>query len=174
MGLLSSVGKFWFNTTPLGMTWNAVSGIWKSGKEVVKEGVSTIKDATSSIKGSISSAASPSKVYDGGFAGMSETAVEEVKAQIKKYVEEIQSSVSSFDEGKEIDTFLKGDTNTAAREYVRAVKELMETYLNSLNKIANELDFYYAQFKSQTGEIAKTTMNSVDSLRSQAANKPLD
>lgn len=174
MGLLGSLGKLWWNTTPMGMTWNAVSGIWKSGKEVVKEGVSTIKDATSSIKDSISSAASPSKVYDGGFAGMSETAVEEVKAQIKKYVEEMQSSVSSFDEGKEIDTFLKGDTNTAAREYVRAVKDLMGTYLNSLNKVANELDSYYAQFKAQTGEIAKTTMSDVDSLRSQAANKPLD
>ena len=50
----------------------------------------------------------------------------------------------------------------------------METYLYSLNKIANELDFYYAQFKSQTGEIAKTTMTSVDSLRSQATNKTID
>ncbi len=167
MGIFKSIGSFLWKTSIPGMVWNGVKKIW--GSKDTSEDVSGVTD---SIKDNISNATS--KVYDGGFAGMSETAIEDVKAQIKKYVAEIQETVNSFDDGKEIDTFLKGDTNAAAREYVRSVKELMATYLNGLNQVADDLDTAYATFKEQSGEIAKTTLSDAESLRSQAANKNLD
>ena len=174
MGLLGSVGKFMWNSSPVGMAWNALSGIWKSGADVVKEGVNTVKDATSSIKNSITGATTPSKIYDGGFAGMSESAIEDVKSDIKKYVQEMQASVNSFDDGKEIDTFLKGETNAAAREYVKSVKELMSTYLTGLDQVASGLDSAYAQFQESAKAIATTTMSDADALRSKATGKNLD
>lgn len=174
MGLLGSIGKFMWNSSPVGMAWNALSGIWKSGADVVKEGVNTVKDVTSSIKNSIAGATTPSKIYDGGFAGMNESAIEDVKANIKKYVQEMQASVNSFDDGKEIDTFLKGETNAAAREYVKSVKELMSTYLTGLDQVASGLDSAYAQFQESAKAIATTTMSDADALRSKATGKNLD
>lgn len=170
MGLLSSLGKLAWSVSLPGMAWNGIKGIWNAGKDVGNN----VKDVTSSIKNSITGATTPSKIYDGGFAGMNESAIEDVKANIKKYIQEMQSSVNSFDDGKEIDTFLKGETNAAAREYVKSVKELMATYLTGLDQVANGLDSAYAQFQESSKSIANTTMSDAESLRSQAANKKLD
>ena len=170
MGLLSSLGKLAWSVSLPGMAWNGIKGIWNAGKDVGNN----VKDVTSSIKNSITGATTPSKIYDGGFAGMNESAIEDVKANIKKYIQEMQSSVNSFDDGKEIDTFLKGETNAAAREYVKSVKELMSTYLTGLDQVASGLDSAYAQFQESAKAIATTTMSDADALRSKATGKKLD
>ena len=177
----SAAGKFvtgWFNTSPLGMIWNIGSDAAKAGKELADAGrnyvTGKITQVTKDIKAGISNTITSSNVYDGGFAGMSETAVEEVKADVKKYIEQLKSSVSSFDDLKEIDTFLKGETNTAAHEYVQAMKDVMGTYLESLNDVAKDIDAAYQSFKQQSSSIASATSNSAQDLRAQAANKPID
>ena len=80
MGLLSSLGKLAWSVSLPGMAWNGIKGIWNAGKDVGNN----VKDVTSSIKNSITGATTPSKIYDGGFAGMNESAIEDVKANIKK------------------------------------------------------------------------------------------
>ena len=63
-------------------------------------------------------------IWSGGFTGMSETGINELKTQLTNYCNEVQDLIDSFDQTGDITSALKGDVQTAAYEFIDAIKKL--------------------------------------------------
>src|SRR5574344_77442 len=84
-----------------------------------------------------------SNIWAGGFTGMSKSGMEELKTSLTTYVKEVQEIIDGFDQTGDITSALKGDVQTAAYDFIAAIKELLKAYVSLLRQEIEQADKAY-------------------------------
>lgn len=113
-------------------------------------------------------------IWSGGFAGMSETGLIELKNQLTSYCNDIQDLIGSFDQTGDISTALKGEVQTAAYEFIGAVKELLQAYVSRMRQEIAEVDEAYQNFMTGAKSISQDVKADASDIRSNASSIRLD
>ena len=124
------------------------------------------------IVGSISTALS--NLWSGGFTGMSEAGISELKTQLTRYCDEVQALISSFDQTGDITSALQGEPQQAAYEFIDAIKQLLQAYVSTMKQEIAEVDEAYNNFIASGQSISQDVRNSASDIRSNANSISLD
>lgn len=145
-------------------------------KHSVGDTVSTVVSQGKSRLESIINSTTTSfrNVWSGGFAGMSDTGIQELKNQLNKFCKEIDDLISSFDQEGDITQALKGDPQTAAYEFIDAVKKLLVAYVSQMRKEISEMDDAYASFVESGKSIASDVNAAAQDIRANAEAIKID
>ena len=145
-------------------------------KHSVGDTVSTVVSQGKSRLASIVNSTTTSfrNVWSGGFAGMSDTGIQELKNQLNKFCKEIDDLISSFDQEGDITQALKGDPQTAAYEFIDAVKKLLVAYVSQMRKEISEMDDAYASFVESGKSIASDVNAAAQDIRANAEAIKID
>ena len=145
-------------------------------KHSVGDTVSTVVSQGKSRLESIINSTTTSfrNVWSGGFAGMSDTGIQELKNQLNKFCKEIDDLISSFDQEGDITQALKGDPQTAAYEFIYAVKKLLVAYVTQMRKEISEMDDAYASFVESGKSIASDVNAAAQDIRANAEAIKID
>ncbi len=140
------------------------------------DSISTIiTGARSTFDGIVGTAtAGLSSLWSGGFVGMSEAGIEELKNAINTYCNDVQSIIDGFNEEGDIDGAFKGETNVAAREFIRAVKALLNAYVSTMRKFKDEANEAWTNWKQSSQDISTQVQANADDIRSQASGINID
>ena len=114
------------------------------------------------------------QLWSGGFRGMSEQGIAELKTQITKYCESVQDVINSFDQTGDITSALKGEVQTAAYDFIAAIKELLQAYVSTMRQEIQEVQEAYDNFVKAGSSIASDVRSNADDVRSDAARISLD
>lgn len=140
---------------------DTVSTVVSQGKSRL---ASIVNSTTTGFKG----------IWSGGFAGMSDTGIKELENQLNKFCNEIDDLISSFDQEGDITQALKGDPQTAAYDFIDAVKKLLVAYVSRMKIEIDEMDKAYDSFKAASKSIAKDVKAAADGIRANAAAIKID
>lgn len=145
-------------------------------KHSVGDTVSTVVSQGKSRLASIVNSTTTSfrNVWSGGFAGMSDTGIQELKNQLNKFCKEIDDLISSFDQEGDITQALKGDPQTAAYDFIDAVKKLLVAYVSQMRKEISEMDDAYASFVESGKSIASDVNAAAQDIRANAEAIKID
>lgn len=145
-------------------------------KHNIGDNVSTVVSQGKSRLASIVNSTTTSfrNVWSGGFAGMSDTGIQELKNQLNKFCKEIDDLISSFDQEGDITQALKGDPQTAAYEFIDAVKKLLVAYVSQMRKEISEMDDAYASFVESGKSIASDVNAAAQDIRANAEAIKID
>ena len=145
-------------------------------KHNIGDNVSTVVSQGKSRLASIVNSTTTSfrNVWTGGFAGMSDTGIQELKNQLNKFCKEIDDLISSFDQEGDITQALKGDPQTAAYEFIDAVKKLLVAYVSQMRKEISEMDDAYASFVESGKSIASDVNAAAQDIRANAEAIKID
>ena len=113
-------------------------------------------------------------IWSGGFTGMSEAGMQELKTQLSNYCQKIQDLIAGFDQTGDITSALKGEVQTAAYEFIDAIKELLQAYVSTMRQEIQEADEAYSNFMSSAQSISQDVSSSASDIRSNASSIRLD
>lgn len=132
-----------------------------SGKTAIENIVGT---ATTSL----------SNIWGGGFTGMSKEGIEELKTSLNKYCQEIEELIGGFDQNGDITMALQGDTQTAAYDFIDAIKQLLQAYVSTMRQEIDEADEAYNNFAMSSQSISQDVESAAQDIRSNASQIRLD
>ena len=151
---------------------SALGNISHNVNDVLSTVLSTSKIQVENIIGT--STTSLSNVSSGGFTGMSESGLAELKTHLTSYCEEVQGIIGEFDQTGDITSALKGEAQTAAYDFIASIKELLQAYVSTMKQEIEEIDEAYNNFINASQSIATDTRNDADEIRSNASSISLD
>lgn len=134
--------------------------------------LTTGKTQIENIVGSVTT--SLSNIWSGGFTGMSESGMTELKTQLTNYCQEVQDLIDGFDQTGDITSALKGDVQTAAYDFIDAIKKLLQAYVSTMKQEIAEADEAYQNFVSSGQSIAQDVQAAASDIRSNASSISLD
>lgn len=115
-----------------------------------------------------------SNLWSGGFTGMSESGIAELRTQLANYCEEVQAIIEGFDQTGDITAALKGDVQTAAYDFIAAIKTLLQAYVSTMKQEIQEVDEAYQNFIISGQSIAQDVNEAASDIRSNANSISLD
>lgn len=115
-----------------------------------------------------------SNLWDGGFTGMSEAEMENLKQALTKYCADIQDVISGFDQTGDITQALKGDVQTAAYDFIAAIKVLLQAYVSTMKQEIAEADEAYRNFVASGKSISQDVQAAAADIRQNAKSISLD
>lgn len=118
--------------------------------------------------------ASMGNMWSGGFVGMSESGMEQLKQAIETYCKEIEAIIDEFNEEGDIDNALKGEVNTAARDFIRAVKQLLQAYVSTMRQGKDEANEAWNNWKQASQDISQNVTSDAEQIRSNAKQIRID
>ena len=118
--------------------------------------------------------ASLSNIWAGGFTGMSETGIIELKDALSKFCDEIQAKIDSFDQTGDITSAFKGKSQTAVYEFIAAIKTLLQAYVSTMRVEIDEAEEAYRNFASSDQTISQNVQSAASEIRSNASSIRLD
>ena len=118
--------------------------------------------------------ASLSNIWAGGFTGMSESGIIELKDALTKYCDEIQAKIDSFDQSGDITSAFKGKSQTAVYDFISAIKSLLQAYVSTMRVEIDEAEEAYKNFANSDQSIAQNVQSAADEIRSNANSIRLD
>lgn len=107
-------------------------------------------------------------LWSGGFVGMSEGEIGNLKTALQTYCDEIQGIIDGFDQRGDITDAYKGEIQNAAYEFIAAVKELLKAYVAQMKKELSEIDEAYANFQASSQSVAQNVTSDAEQIRSNA------
>lgn len=115
-------------------------------------------------------------LFDGNFAGISEEGIETLTNSIKVYCGQLETKINEFNSDADMSQVFAGTPmQDAVREFVTAVKSLLQAYVSSLRYEIDHVNKAYQEWQSGTSTVAGNTTSSADAIRSAAnANIKLD
>ena len=107
-------------------------------------------------------------VYEGGFAGISESGIKELQTQIRGFANELQNTIDGFDANADLTAGLAegSKAQVAASDFIKDIKELLKAYVSTLNAYATIAEEAYANYTSadtSVGGSVDTTSGDVSS-----------
>ncbi len=143
-----------------------------SVKDVLSTTLTTARTQINNIVGTTTT--SFSNLWDGGFTGMSESGIAELKTQLENYCQEIQSIINGFDQTGDITMALKGEVQTAAYDFIEAIKVLLQAYVSTMKQEIAEAEDAYRNFVSSGQSISQDVRDAASDIRSNASSISLD
>lgn len=154
---------------------NIRSSIGNIGHNVMDSLSSVLTTSKTQIENIVGGATtSLSNVWSGGFTGMSETGVAELKTQLTTYCENIQALIDGFDQTGDITSALKGEVQNAAYDFIAAIKTLLQAYVSTMKQEIDEVEEAYQNFVNSGRSIAQDVQAAASDIRSNASSISLD
>lgn len=138
----------------------------------VNQAVTHAKSAIGNIIGTAK--ASFTSIWDGGFAGISEQGIEELKNALKQYCAAIEDHIASFNTAVPTEGAFAGPIRDASVDYLESIKDLLKAYVSTMKVNLDDLDAAFAAYMKQSNELAANIRSDAESIRSQAAQIKLD
>lgn len=113
-------------------------------------------------------------LWDGGFAGISEQGIEELKNELKNFCSAIEDQIASFDEEGEIANAYKGVIADAARDFIRAIEEILKAYVSTMKVNISEADLAFKNYKAGSQAISQNVIADAADIRKEAQSIRLD
>mgnify|MGYP002766456916 FL=1 len=113
-------------------------------------------------------------VWSGGFTGMSRDGFMELASQLNGFCNEIDELINGFDQEGDITLALKGDPQTAAYDFIDAVKHLLVAYVSQMRRELGEMEEAYNNFIASGQSIASDVNNAASEIKSNAEQIRLD
>ena len=151
---------------------STVGNITHSVKDTLSSTLTTAKTQIENIVGNTTT--SLSNIWSGGFTGMSETGIADLKTQLTSYCKEIQDLIDGFDQTGDITSALKGDAQEAASDFIAAIKTLLQAYVSTMKQEIDEADEAYNNFVASGKSIATDVKDAATDIRSNASSISLD
>ena len=120
-----------------------------------------------------STSASLTHVWNGGFAGIDEAHLNDLKIAMNNYINSIQESINEFNEISAMATAYKG-MDSAITEYISSIKSLLNAYVSTLRKDIVEADMAFQNYQLAAKSIAVGLSSDAQIIRSQAGQIELD
>lgn len=156
----------------MGNIQSAVGSMVYGVQDVLSSTLSSARVHLDNIIGTVTTGLS--HVYDGGFTGMSESGLEELKIYLNNYCNEVQQLIDGFDQTGDITSALKGEVQTAAYDYIAAIKKLLQAYVSTMRQEIAEIDEAYRNFVTANQSISQNVTSAAEEIRSQATGIQLD
>lgn len=143
--------------------------------ELISQSNSTMND----IVGSTTYSDGPSFIQtmfngDGEFAGMSTEGMDVFNQAIDKYINDIQTIISGFNEEANVEVALKGSVQDAVSGFLGAVKALLNKYVESVKIEKKEIKEANANWLHAARSIAGDISSDSESIRSAANGISVD
>lgn len=151
---------------------STVGNIQHNVGDIISGAHNTARTQLSNIVGSAQTALT--NVWSGGFTGMSDTGIAELKTQLTNYCQEVQDIISGFDQTGDITSALKGEPQDAAYEFIEAIKELLQAYVSTMKQEIDEMDEAYNNFVQSGTSIASDVRSHANDIRTDANSIRLD
>lgn len=151
---------------------STVGNFTHSVQDNISSLLATAKTQVENIVGSTTT--SLTNIWSGGFTGMSESGMAELKTQLSNYCQEIQDLIESFDQTGDITMALKGDVQTAAYDFIAAIKTLLQAYVSTMRQEIEEADEAYRNFMASGQSISQDVSDAASDIRSNANSIRLD
>ena len=133
---------------------STVGNMNHSFKDTISSTLSSVKTRLENIVGSTSTALS--NIWEGGFTGMSEAGMTELKSSLTTYCQDIEDLISGFDQS--------GDITSA----------LLQAYVSTMKQEIAEADQAYQNFLKSGTSISQDVTGSASEIRSNASEIRLD
>lgn len=151
---------------------SALDNIQHSVEDNISSVLATGRTTFSNIVGSATT--SLTNIYSGGFTGMSETGLAELKQAIDSYCNDIEEIISSFNQEGDISSAFRGNIKDAAYDFIETVKELLQAYVSTTRQELKELDEAYQNFLAADKSVSVDVLNDASDIRSNANSIRLD
>lgn len=113
-------------------------------------------------------------IWDGGFVGIDAKNAPMIAAALEKYISTIQDTLDRFNQITDIDRALKGASAEAAKEFLDAIKELMNAYVTQMRQDSKDLQEVIASYEQGSQDIARQVSQNAQDIRSEAEQIHLD
>ena len=147
---------------------NAVSGVG-SNIDAALNSASTFLD---NLAGRTTTAVG--HMFDGGFVGMCESGMGDIKTAINKYCDGIEEIIKGFDETGDITVAFQGKSQAAAQDFIRAIKDFLAAYATQMKEDIREAEDAYKAFEAADIDTAKSVKSDADDIRAEAAKIRID
>lgn len=134
--------------------------------------ITTAKSSIQNIVGTVKT--SLSNVWSGGFTGMDEKGLAELKTQIKNYCNDIQSIINEFDVDGNIEVALKGLIQEGAQDFIKAIKDILNAYVSTIKEELDVVDEAYSNFSKSALQIKTDVVADAEQIRSDANKIKID
>ena len=134
---------------------------------------SVASKAFDNISGNINSTLSGHHFRE-SFVGISKTGLEDLKTGLEKYIQTVQSIVDGFNEDGDISSSLQGYPLGAAKEFIKAIKYLLNSYISSMRMEKKEIDEALKNYDAAASKIQKVVSQDASSIRQTADKIKLD
>ena len=155
MSLQSGLGNFTAKIS------DSLDSIFASAKAGIENAIGSVKSGFTNV-------------WSGGFSGINENGVSDLKVAIEKYCTDVETIIASFDEAGNISNALKGKINEAAREYIIQVKELLKAYVSNMRQNLRDLDSALEAYQQSAQSVAQNIQSDAQSIRDSANSIRLD
>lgn len=153
---------------------SSISNITHTTEDKLTSILTMGKTRLDNIVGKTTTALSVSNIWSGGFTGMSEDGIANLKSYLSTYCEDIQATIDGFDQTGDITSALRGDVQTAAYDFIDAIKKLLQAYVSTMRQEIDEADEAYKNYTSAAKSIAADTTSDASDIRKNADSIRLD
>lgn len=112
--------------------------------------------------------------YNGDFVGISQSGIDAFKAALSDYIIAVQDILKDFKEDVEVDNAFKGDVGNAAKDFIKAMKQMLMSYASTMLNEKKEIDEILASYKRAASIIGSAVSKDADSIRKTAGRINLD
>ncbi len=146
-------------------------------RSVLNNTVSSMKDSISDIlnksKNNLSDMMGPSSIHSvelpgKGFVGMSEEGMNDLYAEIRKYINSIEEVIDSYNYEEVLSGAYKGAVREKVNTFLESSKALLKGYVGTLNKSIEEAQNAFITYKEATEAIANDAETDAEQVRSEA------
>ena len=115
-------------------------------------------------------------IYDGGFAGMSKTGIQDLKNHINQYANDLQKIIDGYDAEADITGGLAEGSKAqiAASDFIKDIKVLLDAYISTLKTYAEDAETAYNNYVGADTSIGASVDQTGSDVQSAAANVKLD
>ena len=151
---------------------NFAGNVAASIQNSVEIALNSVKSRVSSVTSTVTTAAS--NVFSGGFVGINESNISELKTAIDNYCNTIEDAIAGFNAAAQTDAAYKGAIAEGVSEYILSIKEMLQAYVSQMRIELTNLDQYVAAYKQHASSMATDISADAQALRSEATSIKID
>lgn len=151
------------------MVGNATRTVQNNIGSVLNEASSFLENATGTIT------TQAAHLWDGGFAGMSESGIQELVNILEKYCADMETIINGFNADADLSGAIKGSQiEPAIRKYVESVKKLLQAYVSRIRVEKDEANEAWTNFRDRQQEISQDVEQVSSDIQQEAEKIRLD
>lgn len=112
-------------------------------------------------------------LFSGGFTGISEEGLTELKSKITDLITELEDHIKEFN-GHQLETAIKGPLLQATEDYFTEVKNYLSRYVEGLKASINDIETARINFNQGASNAAKDVVSDAQDVKAAGENIKLD
>ncbi len=151
-----------------------IGNVGSFASNTIESGIAYAKGILNNVGSTVS--ATLGNIWSGGFAGISKAEVEgTLIPAIENYCKTIEDKIAEFNADADLaQTFAGTEMQGAAKEFVEAVKELLQAYVSTMRAEIARVNQAYEAWETGTQSVSSNATSDASEIRNAASNIKLD